>query len=53
MRCLAGTLLHSLRVRGKSMPKKMDRCVKKVSKTKGKSSAYAICTAAMKKAKKK
>lgn len=24
------------------MPKKLDRCVKKVSKTKGKSAAYAI-----------
>ena len=35
------------------MPKKMDRCVKQVAKTKGKNAAYAICTASLKKAKKK
>jgi hypothetical protein len=35
------------------MPKKIERCVKQVSKTKPKSAAYAICTASMKKAKKK
>ena len=35
------------------MPKKMDRCVAQVKKQgKDKSSAYAICTSAMKKAQK-
>jgi hypothetical protein len=36
------------------MPAKLERCVKKVKKQgKSKSSAYAICTASLKKAKKK
>jgi hypothetical protein len=36
------------------MPKKLERCVKDVSKTgKSKSSSYAICTASLKKAKDK
>lgn len=35
------------------MPKKLERCVKQVSKTKSTSSAYAICTASMKKGKSK
>lgn len=39
------------------MPKKMDRCVKKVKKTKaaknGKINPYAVCTAALKKKKNK
>ena len=36
------------------MPAKLERCVKKVvGQGRGKSSAYAICTASMKKAKKK
>jgi len=34
-------------------PKKLERCVRKVSKKRTKSSAYAICTAAMKKKKKR
>lgn len=33
------------------MPKKVERCVKEVSKTKSKSSAYAICAASTKKKK--
>jgi hypothetical protein len=34
------------------MPKKLDRCVKKVQKTgKDKSSSYAICNASLKKKK--
>ena len=32
------------------MPKKLEDCVKKVSKTKSKSSSYAICTASLQKA---
>ena len=35
------------------MPKRLEKCVKQVAKTKGKNSAYAICTASLKKAKKK
>lgn len=35
------------------MPKKLERCVKQVSKSKGKNAAYAICTSSLKKAKKK
>lgn len=36
------------------MPRKLERCVKKVSKTgKDKSSSYAICNASLKKKKKK
>lgn len=35
------------------MPKKLDKCVKAVSKTKSKDSAWAICTAATNKGKKK
>ena len=35
------------------MPAKLHRCVKKVAPKKGTKSAWAICTAAMKKAKKK
>ena len=36
------------------MPKKLESCVKKVSKTgKSKSSSYAICTSSLKKSKKK
>ena len=31
------------------MPKKLDRCVKKVSKKKGVKSAYAICKSSLKK----
>ena len=34
------------------MPAKLERCVKKVGKNKSKSSAYAICTASLKKGKK-
>lgn len=35
------------------MPKKLERCVKKVAKKKSKKSAYAICTASLKKRRKK
>jgi hypothetical protein len=36
------------------MPRRLERCVKKVSKTgKDKSSSYAICNASLAKAKKK
>lgn len=31
------------------MPKKLESCVKKVSKKAGKSSAYAICTSSLQK----
>lgn len=34
------------------MPKKLERCVKKVKKQKDVKSAFAICTATMKKSKK-
>lgn len=33
------------------MPKKLERCVEKVSKGKSKSSAYAICQSSLKKRK--
>ena len=32
------------------MPKKLESCVKKVSKTKSKDAAYGICTASLQKA---
>ena len=32
------------------MPKKLEDCVKQVSKSRSKSSAYAICTASLEKA---
>ena len=35
------------------MPAKLERCVKKVAKKKGKKSAWAICTASVMKKKKK
>ena len=35
------------------MPRKMDRCVSKVKGKKGMKNAYAICTAAMKRKKRK
>lgn len=34
------------------MPKKLDRCVRKVSKKKGKKAAFAICTSSIKNSKK-
>lgn len=35
------------------MPKRLERCVAQVKKSKGVKSAYAVCTASLKKSKKR